>query len=144
MSGVRDEKIPAHAKVPRKVCERCHVQGAAKETWQAIASTAGHRTHLESDSSALKGKVECLTCHARTAHRFVPADSTCVQKGCHLTDDTKIKLGKMAGQTDFHCTICHKFTKPVAALATRDSAAGALRPSLKQCLLVSQHAVAPA
>ena len=29
-------------------------QGEAKKTWQRIASTAGHRTHLESDSSALK------------------------------------------------------------------------------------------
>lgn len=134
MSGVRGAEIPPHAKVPRKTCENCHVQGAAKETWQAISATAGHRTHLESDSSALKGKVECLTCHARTAHRFLPADSTCVQKGCHLTDDTQIKLGKMAGQTDLHCILCHKFTKPVAALATRDSAAGALRPNLKQCL----------
>jgi hypothetical protein len=134
MSGIRGKEIPPHAKVPRKTCEACHVQGAAKETWQAIAATAGHRTHLESDSSALKGKVECLSCHARTAHRFVPADSTCVQKGCHLTDDTKIKLGKMAGQTDLHCIVCHKFTQPVVALATRDSAASALRPSLKQCL----------
>jgi hypothetical protein len=134
MSGVRGKEIPEHARVPRKTCENCHVRGAAKETWQAIAATAGHRTHLESDSSALKGKVECLTCHARTAHRFVPADSTCVQKGCHLTADTRIKLGKMADQTDLHCTVCHKFTKPVPALATRDSAAGALRPDLKQCL----------
>ena len=134
MSGVRGKEIPAHARVPRQTCERCHVQGAAKETWQAIAATAGHRTHLESDSAALKGKVECLTCHARTAHRFLPADSTCVQKGCHLTDETQIKLGKMAGQTDFHCVICHRFTKPVPALATRDSAAGSLRPGLKQCL----------
>lgn len=134
MSGVRGKEIPPHAKVPRKTCENCHVQGAAKETWQAIAATAGHRAHLESDSSALKGKVECLTCHARTAHRFMPADTTCVQKGCHLTDETKITLGKMAGQTDLHCIVCHKFTKPVAALATRDSAAGALRPDLKQCL----------
>jgi hypothetical protein len=134
MSGIRGKEIPEHARVPRKTCEGCHVQGAAKETWQAIAATAGHRTHLESDSSALKGKVECLTCHARTAHRFQPADTTCVQKGCHLTDDTQIKLGKMSGQSDLHCTVCHKFTKPVAALATRDSAAGALRPSIKQCL----------
>ncbi|MEO8139943.1 MAG: hypothetical protein ABI742_09860 [Gemmatimonadota bacterium] len=133
MSGIRDERIPPHARVERKTCERCHVQGAAKETWQAIAATAGHRAHLESDSSALKGKVECLTCHARTAHRFVPADSTCVQKGCHLTDETEIQLGKMAGQTDLHCIVCHQFTKPVAALATRDSAAGSLRPSMKQC-----------
>jgi len=132
MSGVRGKEIPPHAKVPEKICESCHVRGAAKETWQAIAATAGHRTHLESDS--LKGKIECLTCHARTAHRFLPADSTCVQSGCHLTQNTEIKLGKMAGQTDFHCVLCHKFTKPVPALATRDSAAGALRPSLKQCL----------
>lgn len=133
MSGIRDEHIPPHAKVPRQTCEQCHVQGAAKETWQAIAATAGHRTHLESDSSALKGKVECLTCHARTAHRFQPADTTCVQKGCHLTDETRIKLGKMSGQTDLHCIVCHQFTKPVVALATRDSAAGSLRPALKQC-----------
>jgi hypothetical protein len=134
MSGVRDERIPEHARVPRRTCENCHVQGAAKKTWQAIATTAGHRAHLESDSSALKGKVECLTCHARTAHRFMPADSTCVQQGCHLTGETKIQLGKMAGQTDLHCTVCHKFAQPVALLATRDSAAGALRPGLKQCL----------
>jgi hypothetical protein len=138
MSGVRGEEIPPHAKVPRATCEGCHVTGAAKETWQAIAATAGHRTHLESDSSALKGKVECLTCHARTAHRFLPADTTCVQKGCHLTDDTRINLGRMSGQSELHCTVCHKFTKPVAALATRDSAAGALRPDFRQCLSCHQ------
>jgi len=138
MSGVRGKEIPPHAKVPRKTCEQCHVTGAAKETWQAIAATAGHRTHLESDSSALKGKVECLTCHARTAHRFLPADTTCVQQGCHLTADTRIKLGRMSGQSELHCTVCHKFTKPVAALATRDSAAGALRPDFRQCLSCHQ------
>jgi len=138
MSGIRGKEIPPHAKVPRTTCEACHVKGAAKETWQAIAATAGHRTHLESDSSALKGKVECLTCHARTAHHFMPADSTCVQQGCHLTEDTRIKLGKMADQTDLHCTLCHKFTKQVVALATRDSAAGALRPNIKQCLSCHQ------
>lgn len=138
MSGVRGKEIPPHAKVPRTTCEQCHVKGAAKETWQAIAATAGHRTHLESDSSALKGKVECLTCHARTAHRFVPADSTCVQQGCHLTDETGIQLGRMAGQSELHCIVCHQFTKPVAALATRDSAAGALRPDFRQCLSCHQ------
>ena len=37
MSGVRDSTIPEHGKVPRDVCEKCHEQGAAKETWQAIA-----------------------------------------------------------------------------------------------------------
>jgi hypothetical protein len=50
MSGVREDEVPPHGKVPRDVCEKCHVQGAAKETWQAIAKTGGHRFHLESDS----------------------------------------------------------------------------------------------
>ena len=62
----RPEEVPPHSKVPRKTCEGCHVTGAAKKTWQRIASTAGHRVHLESDSSALKDAT-CLTCHARSA-----------------------------------------------------------------------------
>ena len=49
----RPDKIPPHAKVPRQICEQCHVQGEAKKTWQRVASTAGHRTHLESDSLSL-------------------------------------------------------------------------------------------
>jgi hypothetical protein len=134
----RPEKVPNHEKVPRNVCEKCHVQGAAKATWQAIAKTAGHRAHLESDSLPLK-HVECLTCHARSAHRFVPADTTCAQKGCHLTDEVKIRLGKMADQATIHCAVCHKFTKEVPLLATRDSAAGALRPAQRQCF--SCHAM---
>lgn len=138
MSGVRGKEIPPHGKVPRAICEQCHLQGAAKETWQAIAATAGHRTHLESDSSALKGKVQCLTCHARTAHRFQPADSTCVQQGCHLTDETRIVLGAMTTASELHCTVCHQFTTLVPALATRDSAAGALRPNFRQCFTCHQ------
>jgi hypothetical protein len=39
----------------------------------------------------------------------------------------------MADQSDLHCNVCHVFTKQVVALATRDSAAGALRPGLEQC-----------
>lgn len=135
MSGIRDSTIPPHAKVPRTTCQRCHVQGEAKATWQAIAATAGHRAHLESDSSALKGKIECLTCHARTAHRFPPVNATCGQSGCHNQDQTKIVLGKMAKvDLALHCTGCHNFTASVPLLATRDSAAGTLRPALQQCL----------
>lgn len=133
MSGHREKEVPPHAKVPRAVCENCHVRGDAKETWQAIAATAGHRTHLESDSSALEGKVECLTCHAQTAHRFQPANATCAQRGCHEQDETRIRLGRMAQQTDLHCTSCHDFQADVPALATRDSAARALTPNLRQC-----------
>jgi hypothetical protein len=139
----RPESVPPHAKVPRTVCEDCHVQGAAKKTWQRIASTAGHRTHLESDSSALK-KVECLTCHARTAHRFQPADTTCAQKGCHLTDDVRIRLGAMAVRFDparmkplpneeqLYCNSCHQFTAE-AQFVSLDSAASTLRPNERQC-----------
>jgi len=140
----RPDSIPPHAKVPRKVCEGCHVLGAAKKTWQRIASTAGHRTHLESDSSALK-KVQCLTCHARTAHRFQPADTTCAQKGCHLTDDVRVRLGRMAArfnpagmkplpnEEQLYCNSCHQFTAD-AQFVSLDSAAGTLRPNERQCL----------
>ena len=139
----RPDKIPPHAKVPRTVCEQCHVQGEAKKTWQRIASTAGHRTHLESDSSALK-KVQCLTCHARTAHRFQPADTTCAQKGCHLTDEVRIRLGRMAARFDpahmkplpneeqLYCNSCHQFTAE-AQFVSLDSASGTLRPGERQC-----------
>ena len=126
----RPDMIGMHAKVATSVCARCHIQGNAKETWQRIASTAGHRTHLESDSSALKG-VQCVTCHGLEVHRFVPVNATCAQSGCHTT--IEIKLAKMRGQTDLHCVVCHRFTAEVPALATRDSARGTLVPGLKEC-----------
>jgi len=128
----RPEKIQMHSKVPTRVCAACHVQGEReKEKWKRIATTAGHRVHLESDSSALKG-VQCTTCHGLEVHRFVPVDSTCGQSGCHI--GTEIRLGKMAGQTGFHCIACHQFTADVPLLATRDSAAGTLRPGAHECL----------
>ena len=140
----RPEDVPPHGKVPRDICEQCHVQGDARETWQAIAATAGHRTHFESDSvkqiaagfegGLVNGEIACLTCHARSAHRFQPADSTCAQQGCHLTDEIDIRLGGMADQTGLHCGVCHRFTAEVPALATRDSAAGTLRPARPECL----------
>jgi hypothetical protein len=138
----RPEQVPPHAKVPRDICEQCHVQGDARETWERVASTAGHRVHLESDSSALR-KVECLTCHARTAHRFQPVDTTCAQQGCHLTDDVRIRLGAMAArfaptnrdpnEEQLYCNSCHQFTAE-AQFVTMDSAAGTLRPGEGQCL----------
>ena len=127
--AARPNEIGKHAKVPTRVCAGCHVTGQ-KEKWQRIATTAGHRVHLESDSSALKD-VQCTTCHGLEVHRFVPVDSTCGQSGCHI--GTQIKLGKMASQTGFHCIACHQFTAEVPLLATRDSAAGTLRPGSRQC-----------
>jgi hypothetical protein len=138
----RPDEVPPHSKVPRKTCEGCHVTGEAKKTWQRIASTAGHRVHLESDSSALKD-VACLTCHARTAHRFQPADTTCAQKGCHLTDEVKIRLGRMKArfapgkplpnEEQLYCNSCHQFTAE-AQFVSLDSASSTLRPGEGQCL----------
>jgi hypothetical protein len=139
----RPEKIPPHAKVPRTICEQCHVQGEAKKTWQRVASTAGHRIHLESDSAPLR-HVQCLTCHARSAHRFQPADTTCAQKGCHLTEEVKIRLGKMAArfqgkavrtlpnEENLYCNSCHQFTAE-AQLVSLDSASKTLLPRERQC-----------
>ncbi|HEV8305632.1 MAG TPA: hypothetical protein VGQ25_11755 [Gemmatimonadales bacterium] len=127
----RPEEIQMHAKVPTRICAACHVQGdREREKWRRIATTAGHRVHLESDSSVLRG-VQCTTCHGLEVHRFIPADSTCAQAGCHV--NVEIKLGRMSGQTGFHCVMCHQFTADVPLLATRDSAAGTLRPGAPQC-----------
>ncbi|HLZ44815.1 MAG TPA: cytochrome c3 family protein [Gemmatimonadales bacterium] len=132
----RPQSIKMHAKVPTPVCAACHVQGdKEKEKWKRIATTAGHRVHLESDSSALRN-VQCTTCHGLEVHRFVPADSTCGQSGCH--SNVQIRLGKMAGQTGFHCIACHQFTAEVPLLATRDSAAGTLRPGAHECFSCHQ------
>jgi nitrate/TMAO reductase-like tetraheme cytochrome c subunit len=128
----RPEKIGMHAKVPNEVCEACHVTRDTA-TWQRISSTAGHRVHLESDSSALKN-LQCVTCHGVELHRFLPVSQTCGQSNCHKPTETNIVLGKMAEQTDFHCTSCHTFTADVPALATRDSARGTLIPGKEECL----------
>lgn len=131
----RPAEIGPHSKVPNAVCMTCHVTGE-KEVWQRIASTAGHRTHLESDNAKLQG-VQCVTCHATEVHHFAPLDRTCAQSGCH--DMNTIALGKMRDQTTLHCTTCHRFTAEVPALATRDSAAGTLVPGERQCF--SCHAM---
>jgi hypothetical protein len=125
----RPAEIGPHSKVTNDVCMRCHVTGE-KEVWQRIASTAGHRTHLESTNQKLKN-VQCVTCHAVEVHHFAPLDKTCAQSGCH--DMNTIALGKMRDQTTLHCTTCHRFTAEVPVLATRDSAAGTLRPGERQC-----------
>lgn len=128
----RPEKIGPHSKVQNRVCEACHAT-ADTAKWSRIKTTAGHRVHLESDSSALDD-VQCVTCHGVEIHRFRPADATCGQSGCHSKASTRIVLGKMSDQTILHCTGCHAFTEDVVLLATRDSAAGVLRPGSPQCL----------
>lgn len=125
----RPGEIGPHAPVANRVCENCHVTGEP-EVWQRIASTAGHRTHLESDSSALR-EVMCVTCHGQDVHRFAPVDQTCAQADCHVS--TKIVLGTMEDQTALHCVGCHQFTALVPVLATWDSAAATLVPGMREC-----------
>lgn len=128
----RPQEIGEHARVPNAVCARCHVT-ADTARWQRVAATAGHRVHLESDSSALEG-LQCVTCHGVEVHRFRPVAETCGQSDCHKTSETNIVLGKMAEQTVRHCTSCHSFTADVPALATTDSARGTLVPGRTECL----------
>jgi nitrate/TMAO reductase-like tetraheme cytochrome c subunit len=130
----RPEKIPPHAPVPTRICATCHIQNDPDSSWKRIVATAGHRVHLFSDSAALKGKVECVTCHGQEVHRFVPADQTCGQSGCHDQSDTQIRLGKMASQTTLHCTGCHQFTRSIPEALSVDSARGAMTPGQQQCL----------
>ena len=128
----RPQEIGEHAKVPNQVCSNCHVTGDTAR-WQRVAATAGHRVHLESDSSALKD-LQCVTCHGVEVHRFKPVAETCGQSACHEASETNIVLGKMAEQTVRHCTSCHAFTADVPALATTDSARGTLVPGQGECL----------
>ncbi len=133
----RPEEVPPHGKITNRVCEKCHQQGEAKETWQQIAQTAGHKVHFESDSSALD-TLQCVTCHGLEVHRFVPVDSTCYQQGCHMSEDVGIQIGAMRAQTDLHCVTCHEFTaEPL--FQVRPSAAEALTPKQEQCF--SCHAM---
>ena len=132
----RPEEIEKHADVPNAVCERCHVtQDTAG--WQRVASTAGHRVHLESDSGSLKD-LKCVECHGTDLHRFEPVKQTCGQSGCHDQQKTAITLAKMSGQTVRHCTVCHRFTADVPALATPDSARGTLVPGASECFSCHQ------
>lgn len=125
----RPSEIGPHAKVASGVCKRCHVTGQP-EVWRRIISTAGHRTHLESDSAELKN-IQCVTCHGLEVHHFAPVDSTCAQSGCHVT--TRITLGKMQAQTSLHCVTCHRFTREVPTFLPRDSARGRLVPGVSEC-----------
>ena len=128
----RPDRIEKHANVPNAVCENCHITEDTA-TWARIASTAGHRVHLESDSLALKD-VRCLDCHGTELHQFQSVKESCGQSACHKPSETDVVLGKMAEQTVRHCTSCHEFTTVVPALATADSVRGTLVPGTSQCL----------
>lgn len=126
----RPDKIPSHSPVPDRICAECHITQQRDSVWKYISATAGHRVHLESDSSALKD-VMCVTCHAKEVHAFAPTDLSCSQSGCH--EKVKVTLGKMADQTSLHCTTCHEFARPVNETAPVDSSRKELVPFKPQC-----------
>jgi len=132
----RPQEIGPHAPVPNSVCVTCHIRENPRHDWQAIESMQGHKVHLESDSSAL-ADIQCVTCHGRELHRFVPTSATCGQSGCHSPQQTHIVLGTMASsQTSFHCLTCHRFTAPVAdsiEVPGISAAQLAMLPTLRDC-----------
>ncbi|MGI9627103.1 MAG: NapC/NirT family cytochrome c [Longimicrobiales bacterium] len=129
----RPEEIGAHAPVDNEICVTCHVTEDPDSTWHQIAGTAGHRAHLESDSTALT-EATCVTCHGLEVHRFVPGLQTCGQSGCHQEDATQIVLGGMATtETTLHCVACHSFNAPVGEEAPTLDVFAALSPASEQC-----------
>jgi hypothetical protein len=129
----RPDEIRVHAHVPNEVCAECHIHGDP-ERWRHVASTAGHRIHLESDDPSLRG-FQCVECHSTGIHEFAPTDRTCGQAGCH--ENTTIQLGQMADIT-IHCATCHEFTVPVAETALPVELATSLRPRAEECMSCHQ------
>lgn len=127
--------IPAHDKVPSKVCAECHRQSGTDSTRRNVMLTAGHVVHLKSDSSALK-KVQCTTCHGLDFHKFTPNNATCAQSGCH--SDKRIKLGVMTQAGFLHCTVCHSFRTPAGDTLDVKKAAGQMSPTSIQCFACHQ------
>ena len=133
----RPAAVGPHAPVQREVCAKCHIKARPDSTWQRIVATAGHSIHVLSDTAKKLG-MDCVSCHGVTAHRFKPAAATCEQSGCHTT--AQIRLGKMAGQTMLHCTICHQFTAPVRETNIVALARDSIVPGTSQCLSCHQMA----
>jgi hypothetical protein len=129
----RPDEIRVHAHVPNSVCAECHIDGDP-ERWRHVASTAGHRIHLESNDPTLSG-FQCVECHSTGVHEFAPTDRTCGQAGCH--EATTIQLGRMADLT-IHCATCHEFTAPVAQTALPTEVATSLRPQAAECMSCHQ------
>src|SRR4029079_13483067 len=64
------------------------------------------------------------------------SELTCKESGCH--DKVSIQLGKMAGQTELHCLVCHQFTAAAIESNPLDSARAAMVPVQKECLSCHQ------
>lgn len=128
-------QVPEHDRVPSAVCEECHTQKGSDSTLTQVMLTAGHAVHLRSDSSALKD-VQCVTCHGRDFHIFIPSNNTCAQSGCHTT--VRVNLGAMSKQAFPHCTICHDFKSRVPLTVSVAEARTKLTPQAMNCFSCHQ------
>ena len=82
------EEIEQHAEISDEICATCHIEGDP-DKWELIASSAGHRVHLESDDIDL-AEIECVACHSTSIHEFAATDETCAEAGCHTESETFI------------------------------------------------------
>jgi nitrate/TMAO reductase-like tetraheme cytochrome c subunit len=125
--------VPAHDKVPSKICAECHLKEKPDSLRDNVLLTAGHKLHLKSDSSALKN-VQCTTCHGHDFHMFKPNNATCSQAGCHT--NMRVKLGRMATEAPkafLHCTVCHGFNTEAASGTSTSEAKKIISPVAKGC-----------
>jgi hypothetical protein len=129
----RPDELHTHAEVPNDRCVACHVRGDP-DRWLHIGNSIGHRIHLESDRSELRG-LQCVQCHSSSVHEFAATDRTCGQSGCH--EDTRVRLGGM-GQFTIHCIACHDFSRPVLEPLTPEVRQVALQPRREECLSCHQ------
>ncbi len=123
--------VPPHDKVPSAVCKECHMVAGTDSARTLVTLTAGHAVHLMSDSSALKN-VECVTCHGRDFHVFVPNNASCAQSGCHT--NVRVALGAMSNKGFPHCTACHDYKSRVKPGASVKEARLGLVPNSVNCL----------
>jgi hypothetical protein len=130
------DEITTHAHVPNTACASCHIEGNP-EQWRIIASSIGHRIHLESDDPALRGLM-CVECHSSSIHEFAASNRTCAQSGCHET--TEIMLGRMQPLT-IHCVACHEFSRPATGPLTGEVGRTEMRPTRNECLTCHQMRV---
>ncbi len=96
-----------HGAVAAKACTSCHEKNPAD--WRLVAATHGHREHEGAKN------VDCLSCHAKEAHRSDPPEKVCTN--CHAPD--RLHQASTAGAET--CLSCHSFTsspKRVAAPTT--------------------------
>lgn len=103
----RPDKVVKHAEIDRSICEKCHTQGSNASKWNNIAETPGHKLHTG------KNRVECVQCHAMSAHRFKPPQDFCVT--CHKA----ITLKAAGTMSEMHCLQCHNFTAVSASQTPR-------------------------